>query len=61
VAVGGTAMTLLDLKPSTIDINFTIPSSDLPEFEPALKGNPPGFKIDQWADGYVLKQRQRGN
>jgi pantothenate kinase len=24
VAVGGTAMTLLDLKPSTVDIDFTI-------------------------------------
>jgi hypothetical protein len=27
IAAGGTAMTLLDLKPSTIDIDFTIPSS----------------------------------
>ncbi len=56
VAVGGTAMTLLDLKQSTIDIDFTIPSSDLPEFERALKGNPPGFKIDRWADGCVFCQ-----
>ena len=56
VAAGGTAMTLLDLKPSTIDIDFTIPSSDLPEFERALKNNPPGFKIDRWADGYVFCQ-----
>jgi hypothetical protein len=56
VAAGGTAMTLLDLKPSTIDIDFTIPSSDLPEFERALKSNPPGFKIDRWADGYVFCQ-----
>jgi hypothetical protein len=56
VATGGTAMTLLDLKPSTIDIDFTIPSSDLPEFERALKNNPPGFKVDRWADGYVFCQ-----
>jgi hypothetical protein len=56
VAAGGTAMTLLDLKPSTIDIDFTIPSSDLPEFERALKNNPPGFKVDRWADGYVFCQ-----
>jgi ABC-type phosphate transport system auxiliary subunit len=56
VAVGGTAMTLLDLKPSTIDIDFTIPSSDLPEFERALKNNPPGFKVDRWADGHVFCQ-----
>ena len=44
VAAGGTAMTLLDLKPSTIDIDFTIPSSDLPEFERALKNNPQASK-----------------
>jgi hypothetical protein len=56
VAAGGTAMTLLDLKPSTIDIDFTIPSSDLPEFERALKNNPPGYKVDRWADGYVFCQ-----
>src|SRR5271157_160452 len=56
VAAGGTAMTLLDLKPSTIDIDFTIPSSDLLEFERALKNNPPGFKVDRWADGYVFCQ-----
>jgi len=56
VAAGGTALTLLDLKPSTIDIDFTVPSSDLPEFERALKNNPPGFKVDRWADGYVFCQ-----
>ena len=56
VAAGGTAMTLLDLKPSTIDIDFTIPSSDLPEFERVLKNNPPGFKVDRWADGQVFCQ-----
>ena len=32
VAVGGTTMTLLDLKPSTIDIDFTIPGSYLEHF-----------------------------
>jgi hypothetical protein len=56
VAVGGTAITLLDLKPSTIDIDFTIPIGDLPEFERALKNNPPGFKVDRWSDGYVFCQ-----
>ena len=29
VAAGGTAMTLLDLKPSTIDIDFTGPHEDI--------------------------------
>ncbi|MCW4018957.1 MAG: DUF6036 family nucleotidyltransferase [Candidatus Bathyarchaeota archaeon] len=56
VAAGGTAMTLLDLKPSTIDIDFTIPSGDLPEFEQALKNNPTGYKVDRWTDGYVFCQ-----
>jgi hypothetical protein len=48
VAAGGTAMTLLDLKPSTIDIDFTIPGYDRLEFEQALKSNPPGYKVDRW-------------
>ena len=56
VAAGGTAMTLLDLKPSTIDIDFTIPSRDLPEFERALKNNPPGYRVYRWADGRVFCQ-----
>lgn len=56
VAVGGTAMTLLDLKPSTMDIDFTIPSSDSHEFERALKNNPSGYKIGRWTDGCVFCQ-----
>jgi hypothetical protein len=55
-AVGGTAMTLLDLKPSTIDIDFTIPSCDLPEFERVLKNNPLGYRVDRWVDGCVFCQ-----
>jgi hypothetical protein len=57
VAAGGTAMTLLDLKPSTIDIDFTIPSSDITEFEQVLKNNPPGYKVDRWTDGRIFCQR----
>lgn len=56
VATGGTAMTLLDLKPSTIDIDFTIPSSDKPAFDKALASVPHGFKIDVWTDGTVFSQ-----
>ena len=56
VAVGGTAMTLLDLKPSTIDLDFTLSGDDLPEFDRVLKNNPPGFKVDKWPDGYVFCQ-----
>jgi hypothetical protein len=56
VAAGGTAMTLFDLKSSTIDIDFTIPSCDMIEFEQALKSNPSGYKIDRWTDGCVFCQ-----
>jgi len=56
IAVGGTAMTLLDLKESTIDIDLTIPGCDKTEFEKVLKNNPPGYKIDRWYDGYVFCQ-----
>ena len=56
VAAGGTAMTLLDLKTSTIDIDFTIPGCDRIEFEQALKNNPPGYRVDRWTDGRVFCQ-----
>jgi hypothetical protein len=46
VAVGGTAMTLLDLKPSTVDIDFTIPNEYKTAFDKALANVPHGFKID---------------
>jgi hypothetical protein len=56
VAAGGTAMTLLDLKTSTIDIDFTNPGCDRVEFEIALKNNPPGYRVDRWTDGCVFCQ-----
>jgi len=56
VAVGGTAMTLLDLKPSTRDIDFTAPEKDFNEFERALKSVSHGFEIQGWPDGTVFSQ-----
>jgi len=56
VAVGGTAMTLLDLKPSTIDVDFTIPSEDRCVFDESLSKVPHGFKIHAWSDGSVFSQ-----
>ncbi len=56
VAAGGTAMTLLDLKQSTIDIDFTIPGCDMIEFEQALKNNSPGYRVDRWTDGCIFCQ-----
>lgn len=56
VATGGTAMTLLDIKPSTVDVDFTIPRESIKEFENALRKVPHGFKIDYWTDGMVFSQ-----
>lgn len=57
VGVGGTAMTLLNLKPSTIDVDFTGPSKDIDEFDRILKSIPHGMKIDTWNDGQVFSQQ----
>jgi hypothetical protein len=56
VAAGGTAMTLLKLKPSTVDIDFTGPYADIKEFNSIQKSIPHGFKVDTWADGMVFSQ-----
>lgn len=54
VAVGGTAMTLLDLKPSTIDVDLTVPAKHYDTFMRALNRAPHGFKVDHWSDGMVF-------
>jgi len=56
VAVGGTAMTLLGLKPSTIDIDFTVPDEDFEEFRKANARLQHGFKIDLYRGGVVFTQ-----
>src|SRR5262245_49665222 len=56
VAAGGTAMTLLGAKPSTIDIDFTGPRADVEAFRAATARLPHGFKIDTWYDGVVFTQ-----
>src|SRR6185437_5874552 len=56
VAVGGTAMTLLKAKASTIDVDFTIPKEDYYEFVRALDAIPHGFKVDHYKDGAVFSQ-----
>jgi len=56
VAVGGTAMTLLNLKHSTIDVDFTIPREDYSSVDSALKILSPGFRVDMWQDGAVFSQ-----
>ncbi len=56
IAVGGTAMTLLKAKSSTIDVDFTIPGEDFTEFEKVLKLVRHGFKVDTYRDGAVFSQ-----
>ena len=54
VAIGGTAMTLLGLKPSTIDVDFCIASEDKKYFEEALDKK---FKVDIFVDGYIFSEQ----
>jgi hypothetical protein len=56
VAAGGTAMTLLGLKPSTIDVDFTGRSDEIDEFEEALRQVPHGFTVHCWRDGVIFSQ-----
>ena len=54
VAVGGTAMTLLGLKPSTIDIDLCINSKYKKYFEKALDKK---FKVDIFTDGFIFSEQ----
>ena len=54
VAVGGTAMTLLNRKPSTRDVDFTIPSQFYDIFQAAMGLVPHGFEVQSWRDGDVF-------
>jgi hypothetical protein len=56
VAVGGTAMTLLKVKPSTRDIDFTGPADDIAVFRLTLDRVPHGMKVDTWPGGQVFTQ-----
>jgi hypothetical protein len=56
-AVGGTAMTLLGLKTSTLDIDFDMSSEDKKEFDRVLEIIPHGFKIDRFTEGYIFSQQ----
>ncbi|MDI6736908.1 MAG: hypothetical protein QME12_00125 [Nanoarchaeota archaeon] len=46
IAVGGTAMTLLDLKASTLDIDFDLSAEDVDVFRKVVKSLPPGPRVD---------------
>lgn len=56
-AVGGTAMTLLGLKTSTLDIDFDMTPEDKKELERVLDIIPHGFKVDRFTGGYIFSQQ----
>lgn len=56
VAVGGTALTLLGAKSSTIDVDFALQSDDYDEFKKTLKIVPHGFEVDCFHDGMIFSQ-----
>ena len=54
VAVGGTAMTLLGLKSSTIDVDFCLSKEDKKIFEKILDKK---FRTDIFIDGYIFSEQ----
>ena len=54
VAVGGTAMTLLGLKPSTRDVDFCISSEYKKEFGKSIGKT---FRVDLFFDGYIFSEQ----
>lgn len=54
IAVGGTAMTLLGLKPSTRDIDLCIRSEDREELSKALGKE---HAVDFFIDGYIFSEQ----
>ena len=57
-AVGGTAMTLLDLKNSTQDVDFELETKEEREkFNQAVKITETGYKVDTCIDGMIFFQQ----
>ncbi|MBI2598283.1 MAG: hypothetical protein HYW50_03745 [Candidatus Diapherotrites archaeon] len=55
-AVGGTAMTLLNLKTSTIDIDFEVSGQEEKILRNVLDELKPGFRVDIFSDGMIFSQ-----
>lgn len=56
VAVGGTALTLLGAKPSTIDVDLTLPPDDYDEFQRALARVAAGFDVHCFQGSMIFSQ-----
>lgn len=53
IAVGGTAMTLLNFKESTIDVDFDVGRDDYDLFKNAIDKT---FRVDIFVDGYIFSE-----
>ena len=56
-AVGGTALTLLGLKASTIDVDFDMNKNDYVVLRKTLDALQPGYRIDLFAEGMIFSQQ----
>ena len=57
IAVGGTAMTLLGLKSSTIDVDFCLSAVERKIFEKMMTKQDKKWKIDLFTDGYIFSEQ----
>lgn len=55
VAIGGTALTLVGIKPSTRDVDFCVDSKNVDEFKKLSKNG--RFKVDIFQDGYIFSEQ----
>lgn len=56
-AVGGTAMTLLHIKDSTVDIDFDVTGREVDGLRRTLGNIPHGYKIDIYTNGLIFSQQ----
>ena len=54
IAVGGTAITLLNFKESTIDVDFDVSRDDYNLFKNAIDKT---FRVDIFVDGYIFSEQ----
>lgn len=57
IAIGGTAMTLMDLKPTTRDIDFCLDARDYELFKKAISKVRGKFTIHLFSNGYIFSQQ----
>jgi len=57
IAVGGTAMTLLGIKTSTIDIDFEVKPEEYNLLKKVLDNLPHGYRIDVFTNGLIFSQQ----